>query len=183
MPSTKKPRADSKVAALAPEIRAEVARLLGEANQSYAAVVEWLQAEHRVKVSVTALCNWYSVHSWTQNAATARQFAEQVKAESKATGNYDAATLALVQERAYIMARTQGADVNALATLAGIIGDSAKLRLKEREVALNESSLNLKLRQYEDKISAARASLEKAKSKGGLNKTTLELIEEQLRLL
>jgi hypothetical protein len=81
------------------------------------------------------------------------------------------------------MARTQGADVNALATLAGIIGDSAKLRLKEREVALNESSLNLKLRQYEDKISAARASLEKAKSKGGLNKTTLELIEEQLRLL
>ena len=58
------------------------------------------------------------------------QFAEQVKAESKAQGNYDAATLALVQERAYIMARTQGADVKDLATLAGIIGDSAKLRLK-----------------------------------------------------
>lgn len=183
MSSTKKPRSDSKVAGLAPEIRAEVARRLGEANESYKDVAAWLKADHGVTVSDGALCNWYSVHSWSQNAATARQFAEQVKAESKAQGNYDAATLALVQERAYIMARTQGADVNALATLAGIIGDSAKLRLKEREVALNESSLNLKLRQYEDKISAARASLEKAKSKGGLNKTTLELIEEQLRLL
>ena len=102
MSSTKKPRSDSKVAGLAPEIRAEVARRLGEANESYKDVAAWL------------------------------------KAESKAQGNYDAATLALVQERAYIMARTQGADVNALATLAGIIGDSAKLRLKEREVALTE---------------------------------------------
>jgi hypothetical protein len=138
MPSTKKPRSDSKVAGLAPEIRAEVARRLGEANESYKDVAAWLKAEHGVTVSDGALCNWYSVHSWSQNAATARQFAEQVKAESKAQGNYDAATLALVQERAYIMARTQGADVNALATLAGIIGDSAKLRLKEREVALTE---------------------------------------------
>lgn len=138
MSSTKKPRSDSKVAGLAPEIRAEVARRLGEANESYKDVATWLKAEHGVTVSDGALCNWYSVHSWSQNAATARQFAEQVKAESKAQGNYDAATLALVQERAYIMARTQGADVNALATLAGIIGDSAKLRLKEREVALTE---------------------------------------------
>jgi hypothetical protein len=143
MSSTKKPRSDSKVAGLAPEIRAEVARRLGEANESYKDVAAWLKAEHGVTVSDGALCNWYSVHSWSQNAATARQFAEQVKAESKAQGNYDAATLALVQERAYIMARTQGADVKDLATLAGIIGDSAKLRLKERELGLSERKVSL----------------------------------------
>ena len=58
-----------------------------------------------------------------------------------------------------------------------------KLRLKEQDQSLAKAALELKVKQYEDKISAARASLEKAKSKGGLNKTTLELIEEQLRLL
>ena len=137
MASRKKPRSDSKVAALPPEVRADVVRMIGEENKSYDDVVKWLYDDRGVKISKTALSNWYSLHSWDQNAAAARQFAAQVKETAGAQGDYDAATLALVQERAYILARTQGADVKDLATLAGIIGDSAKLRLKERELNLN----------------------------------------------
>lgn len=138
MSSTKKPRSDSKVAGLAPEIRAEVARRLGEANESYKLVAAWLKEEHGVTVSEGALCNWYSISRWTTHRASAREFAQEIKATATAQGDYDAATLALIQERAYIMASTQGADIGDLATLAGIIGDSAKLRIKEREVALTE---------------------------------------------
>lgn len=133
----KKPRSDSKIAALAPELRAEIARRLGEANQSYEDVSVWL-AEDGHRISITALCNWYSIHSWKEHKGSAREVAEAVRAEAASSGDYDEATLALVKERAYILARTKGADVKDLATLAAIIGDSAKLRLKEREVALTE---------------------------------------------
>jgi hypothetical protein len=136
MPSFKKPRSDSKVAALPPELRQEIVRRLGEANESYQAVVDWL-ADDGHRISITALCNWYSLQSWQENRGNARLVAEQVKADAAATGDYDEATLALVQERAYVLARTKGASVKELATLAGIIGDSAKLRLKQRELELN----------------------------------------------
>lgn len=138
----KKPRSDSKIAALAPELRAEIARRLGEGNQSYEAVSSWL-LEDGHRISVTALCNWYSVHSWKEHKGSAREVAEAVRAEAATSGDYDEATLALVKERAYILARTKGADVKDLATLAGIVGDSAKLRLKEREVAINERRIAL----------------------------------------
>jgi len=137
MSSTKKARSDNKVAGLAPEIRAELSRLLGEENKSFKDAAAWLLKTHGVKIGTTALCNWYSVHSWTTSSASAREFAAQVKADQAASGDYDTATLALIQERAYIMARTQGADIKDLARLAGIIGSSAKLNLKERELELS----------------------------------------------
>lgn len=137
MSANKKPRSDSKVAALPPEVRDEVVRLLGEENKSYKDVCEWLWSDRGVKIGATALFNWYSLHSWSTSAVQAKAFAEQVKAHQRSSGDYDEATLALVQERAYILARTKGADVQDLATLAGIIGDSAKLRLKQRELELN----------------------------------------------
>lgn len=131
-----KARSDSKVAALPPELRAEIARRLGEENQSYKDVVAWL-ADDGHKISVTALCNWWSVHSWQANRGSAREIADQVRADAAATKDYDEATLGLVHERAYVLARTQGASVKDLALLAGIIGDTARLRLKARELELN----------------------------------------------
>jgi hypothetical protein len=139
----KKPRADSTVAGLDPALRAEIARRLGEQNHSYQAVVDWLQAEHGVSVSTGALCGWYVSHGWRESAAQARAFAQAVRTEAGAEGDYDAATLAHIQERAYLLARAKTGDVQDLSALAKIIGDSAKLRLKEREVALGERRLVL----------------------------------------
>lgn len=142
MPASK-PRSDSKIAALGPAVRSELARMLGEDNISYKDAAAWLKAEHGVKVSVGAVCNWYSVHSWKASAQSAREFAAEITAHGQIEGSYDAATLALVQERAYIMARTKGADVQELATLAKIIGDSAKLRMKEKELELSARKVAL----------------------------------------
>lgn len=134
--ASRKPRSDSKVAALPEPVRQEIARRLGEENQSYAEVSKWL-AEDGHKISASALCNWYSVHSWEVSRDTALDFAERVRADQESQKDFDEATLGLVRERAYILARTKGADVKDLATLAGIIGESAKLRLKQRELELN----------------------------------------------
>ncbi|MEN9841911.1 MAG: hypothetical protein RL376_1711 [Verrucomicrobiota bacterium] len=141
--SAKKARSDSTIAALDPTLRAEIVRRLGEQNQSYAAVAQWVKAEFGIEVSTAALCNWYCTHGWRESAAQARVFASAVKEQAGAEGDYDAATLALVQERAYLLARAKNSDAGELATLAKIIGDSAKLRLKEREVTLGERRIAL----------------------------------------
>lgn len=136
MARTEKPRSDSKIARLPEELRGEIVRRLSEENQSFKEVAAWLKDDGHA-ISATALHDWYSVHSWKVSCAHAREVAAQVRADTSAAGDYDAATLALVQERAYILARTKGANVKDLALLAGILGDTAKLRLKERELNLN----------------------------------------------
>lgn len=142
MASTAKPRSDSKIAKLTPELRAEIVRRLSEENQSFKDVAAWLKEDGHA-ISATALHDWYSIHSWRESAASARGVAEQVRTDAAASGDYDAATLALVKERAYILARTKGANVKDLAVLAGIVGDSAKLAIKQREVGLAERRIVL----------------------------------------
>lgn len=136
MAKSDKPRSDSKVARLPEETRAEIVRRLAEENQSFKEVSAWLK-DDGISISATALHDWYSVHSWKISAASARQVADQARDDAAASGDYDAATLALVKERAYILARTKGASVKDLAMLADIIGESAKLTLKKRELELN----------------------------------------------
>lgn len=139
MAKSDKPRSDSKVATLFsknPELRVEVVRRLSEENQSFKEVSSWLKDDGHI-ISATALHDWYSVHSWKTNVESARSVAEQVRADAAASGDYDEATLALVKERAYVLARTKGASVKDLAILAGIIGDSVIEKRKNRELDLN----------------------------------------------
>lgn len=139
MASTDKPRSDSKVATLLnknPELRAEVVRRLSEENQSFKDVATWLKDDGH-NISATALHDWYSLHSWKVSAASAREVANQAREDASAKTDYNEATLALVHERAYILARTKGASVKDLAMLADIIGESAKLTLKKRELELS----------------------------------------------
>lgn len=142
MASSNKPRSDSKVARLPEETRAEIVRRLSEENQSFKEVSAWLK-DDGVSISATALHDWYSLHSWKVSAASAREVATQARDDAAASGDYDAATLALVKERAYILARTKGASVKDLAMLADIIGESAKLRMKQRDLDLAERRVAL----------------------------------------
>lgn len=87
-----------------------------------------------------------------------------------------AAQLSQIGQVGFEMLAMQSNDLEGFATLK-------KLRLKEEEQTISREAHALKLRQYEDKIAAARSSLEKAKSKGGVSADTLKLIEEQLKLL
>ncbi len=180
----RKPRADSVLDSLPPERREQLVRWLVDENLKYPEAVVRVWEKFGVKTSVSALQKFYARKCFTLRADQAKEFADLVVSQAEADpAKFDEATLALVKQRAFERVYARDGNINELSMLAGILGDSAKLELKRQEIALRESQQALRLRQYEDKISAARASLERAKSKGGLSKDTRELIEQQLALL
>lgn len=170
-----KPRGDSKLKTLPPAVQAELFAQCQQAG-GYAAAAAWLLAEHAVKTSATALSHffgWYPF-SLARTASYAQQFEAEIAKLPDMAGK--AAQLSQIGQVGFEMLAMQSNDLEGYATLK-------KLRLKEEEQTISRESHALKLRQYEDKISAARSSLEKAKSKGGVSPETLKLIEEQLKLL
>ena len=180
----RKPRSDSVLDGLPPERREQLVRWLVDENLKYPEAVTRVWEKFGVKTSVNALQRFYARKCFALRADQAREFADLVVDQAKADpARFDEATLALVKQKAFERVYSRDGNLSELATLAGILGDSAKLELKRQELALKESQQALRLRQYEDKISTARASLEKAKSKGGLSAETRQLIEQQLALL
>lgn len=134
----RKPRSNAKLKSLPPHQREMLVRWLVDENLSYENAKDRLEQDFNVTTSVGALSNFYATECWEQSSQQARDFAEQVRQAAKSSAeDFDTATLALVQERAFVLAKTKGSDVSDLATLAKIIGESAKLRLKQRELALN----------------------------------------------
>ncbi|QYM80277.1 hypothetical protein K0B96_06590 [Horticoccus luteus] len=135
---SRKRRSDAKLHALPEPVKEQLIRWLTEENVSYEKAKERLEMDFNVRVSVGALCDFYATECYLQTSASAQEFVTRVEAEVRADGRaYDAATLALIRQRAYLLARTQGASVNDLATLAGIIGDTARLELRQRELTLS----------------------------------------------
>jgi len=133
-----KPRSDAKLKSLPPHQREMLVRWLAEENVSYVNAKKRLEEDFGVATSIGALSNFYATECWQRSSAQAREFADEAVRLAKGAGSdFDTATLALIQERAFVMARTKGSDVKDLATLATIIGDSARLRLKQRELELN----------------------------------------------
>jgi cysteinyl-tRNA synthetase len=180
----KKKRSDSTLAALNPQQKAQLRTWLVDENKSYEEVSALLHEDFNVQAGVTAVRNFYATDCFSLRSSEAKEFAERVVSELQTSGqSFDTATLALVKQKAFERAYAKNGNIEELATLAKIIGDSAKLELKRTELSISRETLDLKVRQYEEKIAAARTSLEKAKSKGGVSPETLKLIEEQLKLL
>lgn len=140
----KKPRSDSKLKTLPPHQREALIRWLAEENLSYLDAKKRLHEDFNVKTSIGALANFYATCCWQRSSSHAREIADMVAAAAKGTNEaYDDATLALIKERAFILARTQNSDTKELTRLASILGESAKLRIKERDLALKERRLAL----------------------------------------
>ena len=155
----KKPRSDAKLKSLPPRQREMLVRWLAEENVSYEVARERLWRDLGVRTSTGALANFYATQCWRRSSEHAREFSEQVREAAKSTGeDFNTATLALIQERAFILARTQGADVGDLATLAKIIGDSVKLGIKQQELALTERRITLLEKRAAQADAAERAS-------------------------
>lgn len=180
----RKPRSDSVLDGLPPERREQLVRWLVDENLKYPEAVARVWEKFGVKTSVNALQRFYATKCFALRADQAREFADLVVDQAgKDPEKFDQATMALIRQKAFERVYARDGSPADLALVAGILGDSAKLELKRQELALRENQQALRLRQYEDKIAAARASLEKAKSKGGLSTETRQLIEQQLALL
>jgi hypothetical protein len=172
-PSPKKARGDAKLKTLPAPVQAE---LFEQCKPGYAQARDWLLAEHGVKTSTGALSNFYGWYPFSLSATAnyVQQFEPELKRITETAG--EAEKLSQLSQFGFELMAMRAQDLEGYATLK-------KIRLKEREIALNQEALKLKVRQYEQKIEAARTSLEKAKGKGGVSPETLKLIEEQLKLL
>lgn len=131
----KKPRSDKKLAALNPEQKALLRTWLVEENLSYEKARERLWDDFNIRVSVGALSNFYATDCFSLRSSEAKDFAEHVVEELTASGDkFDEATLSLIRQKAFERAYARDGNLDELATLAKIIGDSQKLRLKQEQL-------------------------------------------------
>lgn len=172
----KKPRGDAKLKTLPDALQEQLWQLLRRTTVEKATV--WLKTTHGVETSAAALSQFFSWYPRQATLRSAASFADQLKAtvaklpELAVTAD-QAASIAQV---AFEIQAAQDKDPK-------LFIDLQYLKTKKAELALKAQAQDLRLRQYEEKIEKARESLEKAKSKGGISKETLALIEQQLKLL
>lgn len=140
----KKPRSDKKLAALNPQQRVLLRCWLVEDNLSYAEARDRLWQDFRLRVSTGALSSFYATECFSLRSSEAKDFAEQVVQELKTSGDkFDEATLSLIRQKAFERAYARDGNLDELATLAKIIGDSQKLAIKGRQVSLAERRVKL----------------------------------------
>lgn len=133
-----KPRSDSKLKSLPPHYKSQLIRWLIDENMSYADAKARLRAEFSVSTSEGALSSFYATECFALRSSEAKAFAEEAITQIKSRENLDEATLLLVQQRAFEQAYARKGDLDALAILSKILGDSKKLQLKERDQKLTE---------------------------------------------
>lgn len=174
--SARKQRSDSTLKTLPEVVQEQLFALLRA--QSYAAVRTIVAERWQVETSAASLSEFFRWYPIQRRMATAASTADEVAKTLRTLGDVRLDD-DQVSRAAQAVFEAQAMREGDAETYMGL----RKIRLKQEDQRIASGSLELKVRQYEDKIAAARASLEKAKSKGGLDKSTLALIEEQLRLL
>ena len=141
---SKKKRSDSTLASLNPQQKAQLRTWLVDENKSYEQVSALLHEDFNVRAGVTAVRNFYASDCFSLRSSEAKEFAEQVVSELQTSGqSFDTATLALVKQKAFERAYAKNGDIDELATLAKILGDSAKLELKRKDQELSERRVKL----------------------------------------
>jgi hypothetical protein len=140
----KKPRSDSKLAALNPEQKALLRTWLIDENLSYRDAKARLHDDFNITTSEGALSQFYATECFALRSSEAKEFAERVVEELTESGEkFDEATLALIKQKAFERAYAKNGNIDELATLAKILGDSAKLKLKEKDQALAERRISI----------------------------------------
>lgn len=173
---SRKPRADSALKTLPADQQEKLFRLLRAT--SYEKALPIVAKEFGVRTSSAALSAFFSWYPLSRRLEQAKSFADQLTQQLKANPhlNLDAEKLSAVGQVAFEAQAVAEQDPELYIGLR-------KLRQKDADLAISSKNQELRLKQYEDKIAAARSALEKAKTKGGLSAETRELIEQQLRLL
>ena len=134
-----KPRSDSTLDSLSPEQKKMLREWLVEENLSYKEARDRLHEDFNVRTSVGALSRFYATQCFALRSSEAKDFAEQVLKDLTADGTqFDQATIALIKQKAFERAYARDGNLEDLAILAKIIGDAAKLQLKQKDQALAE---------------------------------------------
>ena len=142
---SRKKRSDTKLLSLLnPQQQAHLRTLLVDENKSYQEAQTWLRDEYNVRVGIGAIQRFYASECFALRSSEAKEFAARVEQELIANdATFDKATLALIKQRAFERAYAKNGSIDELQKLAGMIGDSARLALKTKDVALTERRIVL----------------------------------------
>jgi hypothetical protein len=173
---SRKPRADSALKTLPLDQQEKLFALLRKT--SYEKALPIVAKEFGVRTSSGALSQFFSWYPLSRRLEQAKSFADTITAQIKANPhlNLDAEKISAVGQIAFEAQALAEQDPKLYVSMR-------KLRQKDAGLALASKNQELRLKQYEDKIAAARSALEKAKSKGGVSRETMQIIEQQLAIL
>jgi len=132
-----KPRSDSKLKSLPAHQRDMLRSWLVEDNLSYEKARERLKEDFGIETSERALSEFYATECFTVRFAQAGEIADTIAAAlAESPDKFDEATISLVKQKAFERAVAKDGDIKELGILASILGDTAKLRIKQQEVEL-----------------------------------------------
>lgn len=167
-----KTRSDSK---LAPHEDFIFERLV-DGNASYQTVADALREELGVQTSASALSTYFAKHSWRWRAERAAVQAEEIEKQLlKDPKRFSKAKAAAIAQREFELSASKLS-----------VGELMKLRIlsqKDNEISIKQQALELRIREFEQKAEAIKKTLERAKSKGSIDKKTIAEIEEKLGIL
>jgi hypothetical protein len=160
---SKKPRSDAKLLSMPPHYKEALIRWLTEDNLSYAEAKARLKEEYSVNTSTGALSQFYATQCFSLRYSQAREVADTVAEEmTLSPEKFDEATIALIKQKAFERAVAKDGNLDELAILAKMLHDSAKLRLKVQDQALQERRIKIleKKADMADKASAVTSDTE-----------------------
>ncbi len=141
----------SKISKLPPADREQVRVWLVDENLDYHVVKKLIAEQFGVDVSIGALSKHYARDTFDCSTSEARVFARHAKERAaQSHEDFSVATLALIEERAFLLAKAKGGDLEDLAILSKILGDTAKLELQKKQLTLSREKYEQTLRDEEE---------------------------------
>ena len=171
-----KPRSDSKLFTLPVADQLWIFDLLKRASykQAQHAISEKLQIDVSMAVLSNAWQEW-SRKELEERVLKSKGAADDVLQLIDNPDQLDAALALALKQSAFEMVM-QGGDPKTIKNFCTILLNDQKLKHEQ-------ASLDLKLRQYEDQISAMKNDLAKGKASGGMTVEAIEQMEANLKLL
>lgn len=142
--SGRKPRSDAKLKSLPGQLQAELRDWFVEENVSYAEARKRLKDDHGITTSIGSLQDFYATHCFSLRFEQAKNLANELKgALEEAPEIFTAPAIGAISQRVFELAASKEANVGDLVSLAKVMGESAKLAIKERELSLSERRVAL----------------------------------------
>lgn len=138
---SKKPRSDSKLDALLPEQREQLASWLTVENLSYAKARARVLKEFKITTSAAALVSFYSRFAAPWKYAQAKDEADTWA--NLMDGRFDEATIKRAKELAFDSMIGPKPDLKTAKTLLKILGDSAKVKIAQDKLSLDARKVKL----------------------------------------
>lgn len=136
--SGRKPRADAKLRNLPSDQRTALTDWLVDEGMSYKDAKRRLKDEFGLSTSIGAIGDFWQKECFSLRFSKARSQADElVELMRESDSNFDEVTLHAIGQRAFDLSVSKEANVQDLAALAKIMGDSARLQLQQRKLELD----------------------------------------------